>query len=126
MTTAEPPVAVGRDEGDRRLPRRERIDEDSGGPGCEPPEAALLPCADDTAHRRVVLDRGPRAHEREPPAGALRAPVHGPRRRRTAAIAHRRRYTAERTRARRTDLSARRGADETTLTEEKVEHIRTL
>jgi hypothetical protein len=91
MTTAEPPVAVGRDEGDRRLRRWQRVDDDRGGPAGEPPEAALLPSADDATHRIVVLDSGPRASECEPPTGALGAPVHGPRRRRTAAIACRRR-----------------------------------
>jgi hypothetical protein len=66
---SEPPVGIRRDEGQRVRSRPlERLHDDGGRPGSEPPQPTLLPGADDPSHGRVVLD-GRAGHARTRAAG---------------------------------------------------------
>ncbi len=88
VAAAHAPVAVRRDEryavGGRA---GETVGDDLRRELGQPPEAALLPRGHDRWDRRLVCHGRARGGEREPPARALTAPPHGPRRRRAAALA---------------------------------------
>src|SRR5581483_1647973 len=116
-------VAVRRHEGEHRgVGARHRLREDLACDRGEPAEAAVLPGADDGAHRIVVRHRGPCAREGEPAARALPAPGDGPGGRGPAARAQRRRQTRKCIETRSAELTVRRPpADDTTRREEQFD-----
>ena|SRR5262249_23831315 len=91
VATAEVAIAVRWDEGQGVDVRgRHTFDDELGGESRDPPQAALLPAADECPDSVVVLDRGACGGEPESASRALAAASDRPGDRRTAAPAERR------------------------------------
>jgi hypothetical protein len=127
VATLQPAVQPTRHVRDGRdVGPRDRVDHDLRRPTRKPAQAALLPCGHDLPDRLVVLDRGTRTREREPPAAAFRAPPHRPGGGRTAALADRRSDAPQRRPAAAAHVLAGEGADQAPLRQQQVEHTPTL
>jgi hypothetical protein len=123
VAALERPVAVARDEGQRRdVGPLDDLEDELGGRHGKPAKAPFLPGGDEAAHRDVVLDRRPGGREGEPPAGALAASADRPRSRRAAAVAERRLDSRKARPAAATELAAGEGADRASLRQQQVEH----
>ena len=127
VSTLEPAIWIAGDEDDTRDNGSwHRFADDRRSPAGKPTQPTLLPGAHDRAKPVVVGEHRPSTREGEPATGAFAATIHRPRRRSTAARAQGRLDATERRRAAVADLSARKGADETALRQEQIEHVITL
>ena len=116
------PVAVRGDEDDRiDSGRSDDVEDGVRSQLGEAPKAAFLPRRDNRGNGLFVRDRSPSGGEREPPARALPAARHRPRRRRAAAGAVRAEEERQRRPAAGAEILTQPGAGNAATREEQVE-----
>jgi hypothetical protein len=116
-----PPPVGGDERHDGGAGRLNPLGDELGDLLGETAEPALLPARDEPLHRRVVHDGRAGAREAQPPARALEASLHGPRRRRTASVAERSLDARQAVAARDAELRALRATDEAPPRQQQVE-----
>jgi hypothetical protein len=127
MSSPQPPIGVGRDEGDdRRVRPWHAFGDERRRVIGEPAQAALLPGRDEHAHRPVVGDGSPSRGEREPPSGAFAAATHRPGDGSATALAEGRLEPTQPLATAPAELLPAAPADEAALRQHQVEHTATL